>query len=64
MQDFFNDYLHVQNAKGYMSWLDVSVGQKIAGFSTGHGRLDVMCQNPQNAVVCLGHNGGECAQKI
>merc|ERR1712038_1061412 len=46
------------NAKGYLSWLDVSVGQKIAGFPTGLGRLDVMCQNPHNAIIHCGHSGG------
>ncbi|XP_061170108.1 WD repeat-containing protein 46-like isoform X1 [Saccostrea echinata] len=46
------------NVNGYLYWLDVSVGQKMAGHSTGLGRLDVMCQNPQNAIICLGHPGG------
>ncbi|KAL5016907.1 hypothetical protein ScPMuIL_006496 [Solemya velum] len=46
------------NAKGYLSYLDVSVGQKVMGHSTGLGRLGVMCHNPKNAVVCLGHPGG------
>ena len=42
-----------------MSYLDVSVGQKVAGYTTGLGRLDVMCQNPRNAVIHLGHSGGQ-----
>ncbi|XP_063422030.1 WD repeat-containing protein 46-like [Mytilus trossulus] len=46
------------NRKGYLSWLDVSIGQKVAGHSTGMGRLDIMCQNPYNATICLGHSGG------
>ncbi|XP_062594051.1 WD repeat-containing protein 46-like [Saccostrea cucullata] len=46
------------NVNGYLYWLDVSVGQKVAGHSTGLGRLDVMCQNPHNAIICLGHPGG------
>jgi U3 small nucleolar RNA-associated protein 7 len=46
------------NANGYLYWLDVSVGQKVASHSTGLGRLDVMCQNPHNAIICLGHPGG------
>ncbi len=37
----------------------MSVGQKVAGCSTGHGRLDVMCQNPKNAIIHLGHSGGK-----
>lgn len=46
------------NATGYLYWLDVSVGQKVASHNTGLGRLDVMCQNPQNAIICLGHPTG------
>ncbi|XP_013394449.1 WD repeat-containing protein 46-like isoform X2 [Lingula anatina] len=46
------------NAKGYLSYLDVSIGQKVAGFQTHLGRLDVMCQNPHNAIIHLGHAGG------
>lgn len=47
-----------QNATGYLYWLDVSVGQKVASHNTRLGRLDVMCQNPQNAIICLGHPTG------
>ncbi|XP_064649385.1 WD repeat-containing protein 46-like [Lineus longissimus] len=46
------------NSKGYLSYLDVSIGQKVAGISTGLGRLGVMCQNPSNAIVHLGHSAG------
>ncbi|KAL3871801.1 hypothetical protein ACJMK2_039773 [Sinanodonta woodiana] len=46
------------NSKGYLSYIDVSVGKKVAGISTGLGRLDVMCQNPNNAIICMGHPGG------
>jgi len=38
--------------------VDVSIGEKVAGYGTQMGRLDVMCQNPSNAVVALGHSGG------
>ncbi|KAH3798665.1 hypothetical protein DPMN_152267 [Dreissena polymorpha] len=47
-----------QNSKGYLSYIDVSIGEKVAGYSTQMGRLDVMCQNPSNAIVTLGHSGG------
>lgn len=50
--------------KGYLSYLDVSVGQKVAGFQTGMGRLDVMCQNPSNAIICLGHSRGKFRSKL
>ena len=47
-----------QNVTGYLSYIDVSVGEKVAGYSTQMGRLAVMCQNPSNAVIHLGHTGG------
>jgi len=49
----------LKNAKGYLSYIDVSVGEKVAGYGTQMGRLDVMCQNPSNAIVALGHTGGK-----
>lgn len=41
-----------------MSYIDVSLGKKVAGFSTSHGRCDVMAQNPANAIIHLGHHNG------
>lgn len=41
-----------------LSWLDVSMGKLVRQTPTRHGRLDVMCQNPRNAVLCLGHSQG------
>jgi U3 small nucleolar RNA-associated protein 7 len=34
------------------------MGKKVAGFSTAHGRCDLMTHNPQNAVLHLGHSSG------
>ena len=38
--------------------MDVSIGKKVAGFSTAHGRCELMCQNASNAVIHLGHSSG------
>ncbi|RMZ94588.1 WD repeat-containing 46 [Brachionus plicatilis] len=46
------------NECGYLSYIDVSLGKKVAGFSTAHGRCDVMGQNPTNAIIHLGHHNG------
>lgn len=46
------------SAKGYLSYLDVSVGKEIAGICTKQGRLDILTINPQSAVVHLGHPNG------
>ncbi|PVD21983.1 hypothetical protein C0Q70_17786 [Pomacea canaliculata] len=46
------------NAKGYMAYTDVSMGTKVSGYNTGMGRLNVMCQNPANAIIHLGHFSG------
>jgi len=43
---------------GFISWLDVTLGQEVTQFPTHKGRLEVMCQNPYNAVLCCGHSNG------
>jgi len=44
--------------KGWLSWLDVSIGKMVKQTQTHLGRLDIMCQNPSNAVLCCGHSKG------
>ncbi|CAG9865230.1 unnamed protein product [Phyllotreta striolata] len=44
--------------EGYLSWLDVSIGQLAGQYNTGLGRLSVLTHNPWNATLCLGHAKG------
>lgn len=47
-----------QSATSFLQYLDVSVGKEVSATCTKTGRLDVMCQNPHNAIVHLGHSNG------
>jgi len=42
----------------FLSYLDVSTGQMVTSFPTKHGPLDVMTQNPSNAIVLTGGGKG------
>lgn len=46
------------NDIGYLSWLDVSVGQIVAGYNCRVSAMRMMCQNPSNAVICVGDAKG------
>lgn len=42
----------------FLNYVDVSVGKQVASFATKSGTLDVMCQNPANAIIHTGHTNG------
>ncbi|CAF0952361.1 unnamed protein product [Rotaria magnacalcarata] len=56
--------LAATNEAGYLSYIDVSIGKKVASYNTrvanGNGKCgtSIMCQNPSNALIGLGHAGG------
>jgi WD40 repeat protein len=43
---------------GWVKWHDVSTGEFVAGYGTGHGPCRVLTHNPTNAVSHLGHSNG------
>ncbi|XP_067134521.1 WD repeat-containing protein 46 [Centruroides vittatus] len=53
--------LATSSEKGFLSWLDISVGKMIAQYFTKHNRLNVLAQNPYNGVLLTGHPNGTVA---
>ncbi|XP_073454304.1 WD repeat-containing protein 46 [Aquarana catesbeiana] len=65
----FNDVLRMEflpyhfllatcSSTSFLQYLDVSVGKEVAATFCRSGRLGVMCQNPHNAIIHLGHHNG------
>ncbi|KAL4714009.1 hypothetical protein ACJJTC_008363 [Scirpophaga incertulas] len=46
------------NEFGFMTWLDISIGEIAGHYNNRLGRTSVMTQNPYNATVCLGNSKG------
>lgn len=46
------------NEEGGLGWLDVSIGQMVSYYNSRLGRINMMCQNPWNAVLCAGNTKG------
>lgn len=42
----------------FLHYLDTSIGTKVAAFKTFSGRLNVMTQNPANAIILTGSTKG------
>lgn len=46
------------NKDGYVSWLDVSLGEIVGNYNTKLGDIRIMRQNPGNGVMCIGGGKG------
>lgn len=50
--------LATSSDKGYLSWLDISLGEIVTQYNTKLGRLSMMTQNPWNAILHVAHARG------
>ncbi|XP_053659518.1 WD repeat-containing protein 46 [Anopheles marshallii] len=50
--------LNSAGENGFLSWMDISVGQSIGNYNTKMGKISAMTQNPWNAVTCIGGSKG------
>ncbi|EAA08624.5 AGAP004190-PA [Anopheles gambiae str. PEST] len=50
--------LNSAGENGFLSWMDVSVGQTVGNYNTRMGKVSVMTHNPWNAVTCVGGSKG------
>lgn len=46
------------STQGYLSWLDVSIGELVGHFNSKLGDIRMMCTNPSNGVLCVGGGKG------
>lgn len=44
--------------QGFLSWLDVSVGELVGHYNSNLGDIRIMKQNPSNGVLCVGGGKG------
>uniref|UniRef100_H2Z4C7 BING4 C-terminal domain-containing protein n=1 Tax=Ciona savignyi TaxID=51511 RepID=H2Z4C7_CIOSA len=54
----YNLFVTKRNQHGFLQYTDVSIGNIVSTINTKGGRLNIMCHNPHNAVVLLGHHNG------
>lgn len=52
--------LPFQSNTSYLHWVDVSIGKMVQSFVTRSGPLNVLTQNPANAIIHAGHSNGSC----
>ncbi|KAJ0180380.1 hypothetical protein K1T71_003784 [Dendrolimus kikuchii] len=50
--------LAVVSEYGFLTWLDISIGEIVGHYNNHLGRCSVMTQNPYNATLCLGDPKG------
>lgn len=58
MKNYYSYNTLLQNEFGFMTWLDISIGEIVGHYNNHLGRTSVMAQNPYNATICLGNSKG------
>ncbi|XP_055376377.1 WD repeat-containing protein 46 [Condylostylus longicornis] len=50
--------LATASSTGFLSWLDITIGEIIGQYNSKLGDIRLMCQNPINGVICIGSGKG------